>query len=478
MGQVFAASNGRSRAKIEQRRVTSIIGHDTTRALKRLIGLRHLVHDLVEKTTNLVQEQHFAVVNKPTRVLDAIAPPLGNVARVVEGAQRMTASVVYDAIRATNTGVRVLCDVGLDAAATLGGNTGPQMASADDPDDVATPLRSTALGSRSWWIDQTLCVLNGAMGDFLHERDNDLHIEMGLRVLGRRVPPDPAAMATALPNATGRIAIFVHGLMCTEWSWSFDAHKQYGDPDVNFGTLLARDLGFTPLYIRYNTGLHVSENGRSLSALLEAIFAAYPVPIEQIVILGHSMGGLVSRSAVHYGHEHGASWTKHLTHVYCIGSPNLGAPLEKTGNVLAAVLAYFDTPGTQVPAILLKARSAGIKDLRFGYVIDEDWKDRDPDALLEDNRHDVPFVDSVLYCFVAGTLTRDPAHPATQILGDVLVRMPSAAGQTTDATRRIPFHVGGVVTGAHHLALANHPDVYAEIRRWLPAGLEPPPTRA
>jgi len=427
--------------------------------VKRLIGLRHLVHDLVEKTTNLVQDQHFAVVNKPTRLLDAVAPPLGDVARIVEGAQRATASVVYDAIRATNAGVRVLGDVGLDAATAPTEN--------NDADDFATPLRSTALGSRSWWVDHAQGALNGIMGDFLHERDNDLHIKMGLRVHGRPIPAEASAMLEALPGATGRIAIFVHGLMCTEWSWSFQADKLYGDPDVNFGTLLARDLGFTPLYIRYNTGLHVSENGRSLSELLEAVFAAYPVPIEQIVIIGHSMGGLVSRSAVHYGHEHGASWIKRLTHVYCIGSPNLGAPLEKTGNVLATVLGYFDTPGTRVPAVLLNARSAGIKDLRFGYVVDEDWKDRDPDALLEDNRHDVPFVDSVLYCFVAGTLTRDPAHPATRILGDVLVRMPSATGQSPNAARRIPFHVGGVVPGAHHVELANHPDVYTEIHRWL-----------
>lgn len=449
--------------------VTAAIRHDITGPLKHLIGLRHLVHDLVEKTTTLVQEQHFAVVNKPTRVLDAVAPPLGDVARVVEQAQRVTASVVYDAIRATNAGVRILGDVGLDAA-----NSG------NDADDLATPLRSTALGSRSWWIDHAQGAINGIMGDFLHDRDNELHIDMGLRVHGRSVAADPSAMATALPDATERIVVFVHGLMCTEWSWSFQADKLNGDPDVNFGTLLARDLGFTPLYVRYNTGRHISENGRSLSELLEAIFTAYPLPIEQIVIVGHSMGGLVSRSAAHYGHESTASWTKRLTHVYCIGSPNLGAPLEKTGNVLASVLGYFDTPGTQVPAALLKARSAGIKDLRYGYVIDDDWKDRDPDALLEDNRHDVPFVDFVLYCFVAGTLTRDPAHPATQLFGDILVRIPSAAGRAPDAARRIPFHVGGVVSGAHHVALANHPDVYAQIRRWLveaPVGLTGPTTR-
>ena len=238
--------------------------------MKHMLGIRHLVHDLVEKTTNLVQEQHFAVVNKPTRVLAAVASPLGEVARVVEGAQRMAASVVYETIRVTNAGVRVLGDVALPRNTHEG------------TDEVATPLRSTALGSHSWWVDHAQGAVNGVMGDFLRDRDNDLHIDMGIRVQGRFVPAEAEAMAQAFPEATGRVVVFVHGLMCTEWSWSFRAAELHGDPEVNFGRLLARDLGFTPLYVRYNTGLHISENGQSLSALLDAVMAAYPVPIEQL----------------------------------------------------------------------------------------------------------------------------------------------------------------------------------------------------
>jgi pimeloyl-ACP methyl ester carboxylesterase len=189
--------------------------------------------------------------------------------------------------------------------------------------------------------------------------------------------------------------------------------------------------------------------------------------VDEVVLVGHSMGGLVARSAAHYAAAAGAPWASRLTHVFCLGSPHMGAPLEKASNVLASVLAMFDTAGTHVPAKILNARSSGIKDLRFGYVVDEDWTGKNPDAMLEDNRHDVPFVDSVTYCFVGSTLTRDPNHPIGQLLGDVLVRLPSAAGFAPEPARSIRFHRGRVIGGAHHLELMNHPEVYAEIRRWL-----------
>jgi pimeloyl-ACP methyl ester carboxylesterase len=288
---------------------------------------------------------------------------------------------------------------------------------------------------------------------------------MGLRHDGRSI--EPSELGLVLSEPASKIVVFVHGLGCTEWAWTFHAEELHGDPETSFGTLISRDLGHTPLYVRYNTGRHVSENGRSLAELLSTIVRDYPRPIDEIVLVGHSMGGLVARSAVHYGNEEGAEWVPLLSHVFCIGSPHLGAPLEKASHALASLLGFFDTPGTQVPARLLNARSAGIKDLRYGYLVDEEWKDRDPDAFLEDNRRDIPFVDSALYCFVATTITEDPNHPIGQLIGDVLVRLPSAAGLTPEPARRIPFHIGRVLGGLHHLEILNHPDVYAVIRKWL-----------
>jgi pimeloyl-ACP methyl ester carboxylesterase len=330
---------------------------------------------------------------------------------------------------------------------------------------VQSPVAKNAI----WLRDLAEGALNGFFGDFLRDRENGLEIEMGLRDAGLPLSVTRDDLVRAAPNPTRRLCIFVHGLMCTEWAWTFLSEEYWGERGTSFGKLLSNEFGFTPFYVRYNTGVHVSENGRRLSELVSELLEAYPLPVDEIVLVGHSMGGLVARSAAHYGSLHGARWVSSLTHVFCVGSPHFGAPLEKASNVLASVLRFFDTAGTQVPAKILNARSAGIKDLRFGYVVDEDWKGKDPDAFLEDNRHDVPFVPSATYCFVASTLTRDPNHPLGVLLGDVMVRLPSAAGWAPEPTGRIPFHLGSVLGGVHHLELMNHPEVYAVIRKWLSA---------
>ena len=43
-----------------------------------------------------------------------------------------------------------------------------------------------------------------------------------------------------------------------------------------------RSAGWTPVYVRYNTGRRISENGRSLAELLEETVADWPVDVEEI----------------------------------------------------------------------------------------------------------------------------------------------------------------------------------------------------
>ena len=130
----------------------------------------------------------------------------------------------------------------------------------------------------------------------------------------------------------------------------------------SYGSRLHDDLGYTPVYVRYNSGLHVSDNGRRLSEVLDHVIGGWPVDVEEIVLIGHSMGGLVARSACHYGESGGHRFTDAVRHVFCLGSPHLGADLEKGANALA--WAFAKLPETRAFATFLNARSAGIKDLR------------------------------------------------------------------------------------------------------------------
>jgi hypothetical protein len=176
------------------------------------------------------------------------------------------------------------------------------------------------------------------------------------------------------------------------------------------------------------------------------------------------MGGLVARSAARYGSQQNLPWIEQLRHVACVGAPNLGAPLEKAVNLLTGVLGRVDAAAAQVPVRFLNSRSAGIKDLRYGYTVDEEWSGRHPDALFANARLDIPLVDGVGYYFFAATLSKDPEHPLGKLLGDLLVRLPSASGNTADPARRIPFSSGKVFSGMSHVHIANHPDIYDMLR--------------
>ena len=417
--------------------------------------------DVVEETTNLVERTHDAVVERSVRRF-APVEPAKSTAKVVTGVQTAISSGVFESIRVLNGISRFTVNAMADVA-----EAGLEQASDTDDFDLATPIQSSAAGTATWYVDYLQASINGFWGDYLSRTNSRLDLGMTLRNHGRYLPATAEAFAAAFPNPTNKVCVFVHSLAATEWLWSLSSEHHYGDHDVTFGTRLADDLGFTPIYIRYNSGRHISENGRALAKLITEALEAYPVPVEEVALVGHSMGGLVARSAAHYAREHGEPWIAQLRHVACIGSPHLGAPLEKAVNVLTAVLKKLDAAGAQVPAEILDSRSAGVKDLRYGYTIDEEWAGKDPDEVFADARRNVPLVDGVGYYFLATTIAHDPEHPLGQLLGDLMVRLPSASGEAPEPARRIPFSSGAVFSGMNHVHIANHPDVYEALRDLL-----------
>ncbi len=421
---------------------------------RRLRGFKGLVHDAVDHVTELVADGHESTARTVMKVLGAV-PPIAGPAQVVNDVRRAATFGWLGAIRSVNRAVETVTDAGLDLAL-------PETSA----EPALVPMRSNAMKSATWVGDAALGLVNGALGDALHAKDNGLALGMQLRSGDAFLPHGGDAIRAALPASGDKLAVFVHGLGTTEWSWCLGAEEYHGDASTSFATLLAKDLGYVPVFARYNTGRHVSENGRLLADAIERVQKARP--FEEITLVGHSMGGLVSRSACHAASEGGLEWVKRVKHVISLGSPHRGAPLEKVGHVLTAVLGAIDTPGTRIPARILAGRSAGIKDLRHGALVDEDWLGQDLDALWTPGApraREIPLLPWASYHFISATVTEDPDHAVGRLLGDLLVRVPSASGEAmTHAVFPIETkHFGGVM---HH-QLQNHPAVYEQLRAAL-----------
>jgi hypothetical protein len=327
-----------------------------------------------------------------------------------------------------------------------------------------------------------LAAVNGLWGDRISDRYPALAIPMTVRCQGADVALTTDGLRTGQPGATSRLAVFVHGLCEDDRSWVPSPRGQHADAQTEYGSLLRRDLGYTPVFVRYNTGQRVSDNGRRLAALMGELVDRWPVPVDEVVFVGHSMGGLVVRAACHYGRSSGDAWVRTVRHVFCLGTPHLGAPLEKGANAAAWLLSRL--PETAPMANVLNLRSVGVKDLRYGALVEEDWHGVDMDEFLRDRCTEVPFLEYASYYFVGATVTGSPDHPVGRLLGDLLVQFPSASGH--GARRRIPFAVehGRHLGGLHHFDLLHHPSVYHQLRTWLtdardkPAATPPPPSAA
>ena len=281
------------------------------------------------------------------------------------------------------------------------------------------------------------------------------------------------ALDATLGAGAGHVAVFVHGLMGSERAWRFGVRPPDTDdaepPRVDFGHALAQARDQTALYLRYNTGRHISENGRELADMLERALTLPGGPRE-LTIVAHSMGGLVTRSACHYALEAGHAWIARLRRVFLLGVPSRGARLEQLAHLTTATLTAIWNPWTKLIGLAINQRSAGIKDLRHGFVLDEDWQDFDPDRLAwpVPTRPREPA--DVRWFVALGTLG-DPDSAVAQTLGDGLVHPGSAQGVSLDPRARelLPPAEVQRFPSTGHLALMNDPAVLAQLLEWWEA---------
>jgi len=404
--------------------------------------------DAMARNVELVRGVHEAIAGR-------IFGMLGNVAAPVRRSHDEIARAVYSAV----AGVHRVVPLAVASGAALAGREPSSGAQLVGGQKVAR-ISDSRVGSFA------LGVLNGIRGDSLAGEGNELALPMTFRHGEDDLTFTRRQLESAFPRASTKVAVFVHGLCETDRSW-FGSRRASQDTATTtaYGQQLHSDLGITPLYLRYNTGLHVSDNGRDLAQMLTRVVDAWPRRVEEIVLVGHSMGGLVLRSACHQASQQDEPWVDLVRHVFCLGTPHLGSHVEQGANVVGWALARL--PETRPFAKVLNSRSAGIKDMRFGSLSESDWSGRDPDAFLENRCEEVPFLPGADYYFIGVTVTRDARHPLGVMFGDLLVRFASASGN--GRRRVLPFEIekGRHVGGLHHFHLLTHPAVYEQIRTWL-----------
>jgi pimeloyl-ACP methyl ester carboxylesterase len=309
--------------------------------------------------------------------------------------------------------------------------------------------------------DAALAAVNGILGDYLTRTANPLAIPMQLRRYGgQTLPLTRRALARELPRATDKLLVAVHGLCMSDGQWTRREH--------NHAERLAAAHGLTPVYLWYNSGQHVSENGRAFAALLESLVAQWPLPVTEITLLAHSMGGLVARSAQHYGVQAGQHWPAQLRRMIFLGTPHQGAPLERGGNWLQHSLGV--SPYTASLARLGMLRSAGITDLRHGSVLDEDWLCGDRFELAGAPCTPLPLPVGV-DCFVAAASLSGPSA-RVRLLGDGLVPVASALGQHAEQERalQIPRTHRWVGRERNHWDLLSDAVLFERLCRWYARG--------
>ena len=312
--------------------------------------------------------------------------------------------------------------------------------------------------------EAVLAALNGVMGDRLADSDNPLATTMTLRfnneALNWEAMPDKVLL-------TGKVLIVVHGLCMNDLQWT----SQVDGKSINHAEMLATKLGYTPVYVRYNTGRHTSQNGQALSNQLELLTALWPTPLTEITVLVHSMGGLVTRSAVHAAQHGKRHWVSKLKNIVFLGTPHQGATLEKAGNWIDVLLGV--TPYSAPFKKLVELRSSGITDLRFGHVLDSDWQDQDrfksKTKQEQADREHLPLPEGVACFTVAATLAAKRSLLADRLIGDGLVPLNSALGVHRDPSHSLVFAKSSqlIVYRTSHMALLGSSEVSEQLLTWL-----------
>lgn len=390
-------------------------------------GITKIITDATVNVTDLVEEVQTQIVHPPLLKSTAVQ-------RLVTG----VSGAVYDLVRFCTK----LIGSGLDKSLEI---LNPEL------------NIGISIGEK----ETILAILNGVVGDYLQENKNPLTISMSLKQNGAAIDFDKIKKEKEKNDkkVSGKILLMVHGLCMNDIQWTWKGH--------NHGEILADSLDFVPVYLHYNTGLHISENGQKMNLILEELIENWCVPVEEIVILVHSMGGLLSRSAFFYGTKNGQSWTKFLTKIIFLGTPHHGSPLERIGNHVDRLLTAI--PYAKPFTRLGKMRSSGITDLRFGNLVTEDWEGRDRFEKQIDERKIIPLPKNVECFTIAAIIGKLGDNLKEKTVGDGLVQLKSALGKHENEAQNLGFKPENtmILYEANHLDLLSDKRVLEQVKKWI-----------
>lgn len=415
-----------------------------------LHGLSRLGIDGVRGVADMVEHLHHAILRVPGFRAVTPAARTGGIP-----------GLVYRSIH----GVTGLVGGGMDLAFSRLADKRWQRLFAPSSPASAAATRSPATSSPE--RERFLAVINGVLGDHLAATDNPLAIRSAFRRAGRPIVIDAASLAGAFPTAQPRLLITAHGLCMHDGQWYADVENTPARSRGSLPAQVSTSLSCSTLDFHYNTGRHISGSGSEFSAMLQDLVDNWPVEIKELFILGHSMGGLVARSAAHQAVDAGHDWPERLKKLVFLGTPHHGSPVERAGHGVdrALGISRYSAPFTR----LGKMRSAGITDLRHGSITAADRLDADRFARAHDTRTPVPLPAHVECFAVAATLDGDPESMRSRRFGDGLVPVPSALGRHQDPRRHLSIAPQNqyVATATGHLNLLHCPEVARQVVDWL-----------
>ncbi len=389
----------------------------TRQNVSDLRGITQLSIDATTGTTRLVDKMHHTIQLGHSPIGESCASSTSGVS-----------GLAYKSI----IGSALMIGKGLDLGMT-------------QIESLLSDVDASSSNKRSAFIS----ILNGVCGDYLVDTENPLALTMSAYCADSELSPsDPGSTLNTVVGGeiTNKIIIFVHGLSLNHHHWTSD--------DTNPSQELAIELGYTPIYLQYNTGMPISSNGRELAVTLEELVKNWPTPVDEIALVGHSMGGLVSRSAVHSGSRSQHEWRKKLRRLISIGTPHSGAPLEQVAVFLDGIMEIspYSIPFTPI----IKARSSGINNLGNGCITD--------------TANEFVQLPEDVECFALAALIRKKRGPLDdKLTGDGLVPVDSALGKNKDPDRVLDFPESHqwVGFGIGHNEMLSHPEVYNQLRNWL-----------